>query len=302
MVNHATHIEFAVDMIVGYENPDTIIKFRPKRPEGLVNGISFDQSNLLYFAFPLGSAWPKTCRYGSVNFGVSVQQLLDDFNYAIEGKMEFYILGTSKYKKEFSHKVLVTSMDDPLLKKENLPLLREESLRNPNLPISLHGTDWFVHDRHTWEQMELVLKFPSSETVFKTRGHLTFVDHRDICVPSITRDLICARNLYDPVSKKFIDQSKLRLSDIEAPLEFVACIIVKKLKFPCVHAPYFQDSANKLVERLTKMSELAVEEMKDDTCNLSKTSFLNQCFLEWQSTKNRPSVSEWFWAKMKSKS
>lgn len=295
MVNHATHIEFAVDMIAGYENRETMIKFRPKRPKNPVNGISFDQSKLLYFAFALGSAWPKTCRYGSVNFEVSVQQLLRDFEDVI-GNREFYILGTSKYKKEFSHKVLVTSTNDPIVRDFGLPRLRDST--DPNLPMSLFGEEWFVHDRHTWEQMELVLKFPLSETFFETRGSLTFVDHRTICVPSFTRDLNCPKDDF----QKRIFQENSRLSDIEAPLEFVAYIVVKKLKFPCVHAPYFQDAANKLVERLTKMSELAVEEMKDDTCNLSKTSFLHQCFLEWQSTKNRPSVSEWFWAKMKSKS
>ncbi len=83
-VVHATHLEYVPEMITLSDQTTSRVdvKFVSKEPHRVVNGLDPKDIKLLYFAcLPLGRAWEKDCRYGSVAFRVDLKDLVTEAQY-----------------------------------------------------------------------------------------------------------------------------------------------------------------------------------------------------------------------------
>lgn len=223
-VFHATHVEFAVDMLQGEEERKFIVNFKAMPSVKKHNAMEAGKY-LLFFGCELGSGWDKeTSRYGNVLFKFRLEDVLAEFQKQEEGKLLFYALGTSKYKQEYSHKVLVASSSnpDPFLKK--LRLLKRLP-DNKYLPLRQRGELWEQQDSQGKEQQEFVL-FQQENSLLTLPGEMKFISHQDLCIPlkSSTRkpehcNVSCSSGTWN---------NDERSNKIEAKIEFTACILVKE--------------------------------------------------------------------------
>lgn len=239
-VFHATHIENAVKMVSRADTDpygtSVTVELNARAPERPVNDVPVARlGRLLYFSCPLGPYEEgEVCRYGPVQFRLYLGYLLEQFRQVIRaGSLSFYVLGTSVYKQEYSHKVLVTSGD------QDFPDLNRlmDSPQEPtdDFPLFCCNKEWMIRPRYLapegvaglsteskfFEQMEFVLSFPrGNDHPLELDAEISFVNHRTICVPRM-RPTFNDKYLPKLCPAEIID----RPDSSEAQKQFVAMVL-----------------------------------------------------------------------------
>lgn len=266
LVSHATHLENVPKMVSSINETDfsdrafAQVQFVPKTPHRDINGLKAAECKLLYFACPLGVAWEKDCRYGSVVFSLHLSTLLDCFKKAVGTELEFFCLGTDVYKEEYSHKVLVVKKGDAAPKVLNLRTMQDlsKSSANYNMPIFCDqvAKEWFVTDRNQKEQMEFVFKFPSDVLTLEVNCLMNFVGHQTVCIPGFKspRPKFCPQGRQS--GNKFDHRVKLRYNKKIARLECAALFVLEHPNHPFCSGLLFKEIFDNLVEHLLKVFNL----------------------------------------------
>ena len=119
LVYHVAHAGDAAQMVTGYDEDTCHVKvdFKVgKSTKGHNDILKIGECRLLFFSCPvLGNGWSgegETNRYGNVSFELKLEDLVKSYKDQTEATtIYYYILGTSIYKQEHSHKVLVSCTD-----------------------------------------------------------------------------------------------------------------------------------------------------------------------------------------------